>query len=970
MSKSFIQRLYDHIQNHYNIETEELTIVFPNKRAAFYLRSEFQKQYHKTIWLPQMLSIQETVTQWSSMTLVDNIDLLFELIDIDAEIHKEQASDLSVFGSQAAQMAKDFDEIDQYDIDAFRLFNDIKASKELDIWNFDEERRTEKEMKYLKFFVSLYGYYQSLRERLTAQGKGYYGMITKHLAHLSDEELMARIQNRRIIFAGFNALTTTEERIIDKLVKNGCAEVIFDYDSHYVDDLDNEAGLFARRYRATHIDWMKNGISDHLSHDKKTIHIVSANGNTLQTKALQERLQTAEATDAAIILADETLLIPVLNAIPDSTNYKELKVSMGYPITKTPVNQLIKAYINLQSRSRIKRKVTQQGIEHEIEGWYIWPVMQLMDLEIVKIIFSAAELTLFDAWKKERLSKGKFIFEDTDIDECASSTDFQQFMRILLNPAPSQSTDIPKATIDNLKQLIRFTANKIQKLKKEKGLLFLLNQVSEVGKTLNRLSQVVERHKNYVHDLNSVDILYRLLSSNSAIKLNSSSTDGLQIMGLLETRNLDFKHLHLLSVNEGILPTDKQQGSFMPHFIRKAYGLPSYNEKQAVFAYHFYRLLQNGEEIYLYYNSLGDFSGGEPSRYILQIKQELKPYGNIEIKEEEFDNNASTSVEKVELKIHKADCMDKVQKFAFGHGFTPTSLSVYLNCSLKFYLKEILGIKGEKIDENLAINDIGTITHETLQRLFEAYLPKDGNLQIIDKELFEKNIMPQIEVKLAESIEHNKPYGFSDVGFNYLNRQIIKQQLYNYLDFVAKQLNQKELVVFETEGKLAALLKTPWGDCKIWGFADHIDRLGETYRVIDFKTGKVELKDLTVPSRPQDISDIDYLKTIPDKALQLLIYKYLYLKLHNSLAPQNVEAEIHGLRYSNTIVFGLTKAKTKEDSASVDFLADDTFVRDMEALLTAAIAELLDTETPFEQTDDEKKCKNCDFMSICKRSKK
>lgn len=967
MSKSFIERLYDHIQSHYNIEKEELTIVFPNKRAAFYLRSEFQKQCHKTIWLPQMLSIQEAVTQWSNMTLVDNIDLLFELIDIDAEIHKEQTSDLSVFGSQAAQMAKDFDEIDQYDIDAFHLFNDIKASKELDIWNFDEERRTEKEMKYLKFFMSLYGYYQSLRERLTAQRKGYYGMITKHLASLSDEELIARTKNRRIIFAGFNALTTNEERIIDKLVKNACAEVIFDYDSHYVDNLDNEAGLFARRYRATHPDWMKNGISDHLSQDKKTIHIVSANGNTLQTKALQEHLQTSEATDIAIILADEALLIPVLNVIPDRDGYKELKVSMGYPITKTPVNQLIKAYLNLQSRSRIKRKVTRQGIEHEIEGWYIWPVMQLLDLEIVKIIFSAAELAQFDTWRKERLDKGKFIFEDTDIDECTSSIDFQQFIRLLLNAAPSQSDDIPRAVIDNLKQLIRFIANKIQKQKKEKGLLFLLNQVSEVGKTLNRLSQIVERHKNYIHNLNSIEILYRLLSSNSAIKLNSSSTEGLQIMGLLETRNLDFKHLHLLSVNEGTLPTDKQQGSFIPHFIRKAYGLPSYNEKQAVFAYHFYRLLQNGEEIYLYYNSLGDFSGGEPSRYILQIKQELKPYNNIEIKEEEFDSDASTSVEKIELKVHKTDCMDKVQKFAFGHGFTPTSLSAYLNCSLKFYLREILLIKDEKIGENLAINDIGTITHEVLQRLFEDYLPKDGKLQIIDKELFEKTIKPQVESKLAKSIEHNKPYGFSDVGFNYLNRQIIRQQLDNYLNFVAKQLNHKELVVLETEGKLETTLNTPLGGCKIWGFVDHIDRLDETYRVIDFKTSKVENKDLTVPVRPRDISDIDYLKTIPEKALQLLIYKYLYLKLHNGITPQNVKAEIHALRYSNSIVFGLTKAKTKEGTDVVDCLSDETFISDMETLLTAAVTELLDTEKPFEQTKDEKKCKNCDFLSICKR---
>lgn len=967
MSKTFIQRLYDHIKSHYNLENEELTIVFPNKRAAFYLRSEFQKQCQQTIWLPQMLSIEEALTQWSKITLVDNIDLLFELIDIDAGTHKEQTSDLRVFGSQAAQMAKDFDEIDQYDIDAFHLFNDVKASKEMDIWNFDESKRKEKEQKYLQFFMSLYGYYQSLRKRLRAKGKGYYGMITRHLASLPDETLVAQTQGRKIIFAGFNALTATEERIIDKLVKNGCAEVIFDYDSHYVDNPDNEAGLFARRYRASHPDWMTNGISDHLSTEKKTIHIISANGNTLQTKALQERLEAEQETDTAIILADEALLIPVLNAIPDKDCYKDLKVSMGYPITKTPVHQLIKSFFNLQRRDQISRKVTQQGIVRDVEGWYIWPVMQLMDLEIVKIIFSSTELAQFYNWKKERLTKGKFIFEATDINDCTDNIDLQQFMKLLLNATPSQCDDIPKATIENLKQLIRFIAHKIQKQKDDKGSVFLLNQVSEVGKALNRLSLVIERHGNYIHDLQSVEILYRLLCSNSTIKLNSSSTEGLQVMGLLETRNLDFQRLHLLSVNEGILPTDKQQGSFIPHFIRKAYGLPSYDEKQAVFAYHFYRILQNGEEIYLYFNSLGDFSGGEASRYILQIRHELQPYANIEIKEEEFDSNASTSLEKIKLKVQKTDCLDKVLQYASEHGFTPTSLSTYLNCSLRFYLKDILGIKEDQLDENIGINDIGTITHEVLQRLFADYLPKDGQFQIIDKELFEKVIMPQCEAKLEESIEHNKPYGFSDIGFNYLNRQIIRQQLKNYLNFIAKQLTYNELVVLETEGKLETYLATPTGNCKIWGFTDHIDRLGGTYRVIDFKTGKVENKDLTLPVRLQDITGIDYLKTIPDKALQLLIYKYLYLKAHSDIEPQNVAAEIHGLRYSNTIVFGLTKEKAKDGTTVVDCLNDDTFITDMEALLCAAITDLLNTENPFEQTDDEKKCKNCAFQQICKR---
>lgn len=963
---SFIQRLYEHIQSHYNIENEELTIVFPNKRAAFYLRSEFQKQCHKTIWLPQMLSIQEAVTQWSKTTLVDTIDMLFELIDIDAELHIEQTSDLSVFGSQAAQMAKDFDEIDQYDIDALHLFRFVLDNKKLEIWKFDEANSKEKEQKYLAFFASLYDYYVRLRERLSAKQQGYYGMITRDLSHCAIEELVSKTGDRKIIFAGFNALTTTEEHIIDKLVKSGNAEVIFDYDSHYVDNPDNRAGLFARGYLETHPEWMKNGISNRLHTEEKTIHIISANGNTLQAKALQRNLQAQNDPNTAVILADEALLIPVLNAIPDGCGFDELKVSMGYPIAKTPVNQFIKAYFNLHRRNKISRKVTEQGVERVVEGWYIWPVLNIMDLEIVKIIFTPAEKAVFETWKAERVKKGKFIFEDNDIADFAQAPDIQTFLKLLLQTSPTATENIPKEAITSLIKLLHFIANKIQSPQNDKKQLFLLNQVSEVGKTLNRIAKVVERHANYIHDLNSVEILYKLLSSNSAIKLNSSSTEGLQIMGLLETRNLDFERLHLLSVNEGILPTDKSQGSFIPHFIKQACGLPGYDKKQAVFAYHFYRLLQNGNNIYLYYNNLGESSGGEASRYILQIRQELKPYPNITIKEENFESDTSTTMEKTELKVSKANILDQLKQYVSKVGIAPTSLSAYLNCPFKFYLKHFLNIREDSLDEEVGANVIGTITHDTLQFLFEDYRPKNGTQQVIDQTLFDQVIKPQWKAKLDQAIQRNMPYGFTDIGFNYLNKTLIKQQLENYLEFISKQLKDSEMVILETEGKLTTTLSTPVGKCLFWGRTDHIDLWNNTYRVIDYKTGTVKTDDLNVPARQAEDTDLSYLKSIPEKALQLLMYKYLYLKNHN-IKPEQVAAEIHGLRYANTIVFGLSQTPNKKSDGNVAFLGDDSFIDDMEALLTAAMAELLDPETAFVQAENTDKCKFCEFKGICRR---
>ena len=961
---TFISKLAKHIQSHYDLTQQELTVVFPNKRAAFYLRNAFKDNCEQTLWLPQMLSIEEAITQWSGITLADNIDLLFELIDIDAQLHIEQNSDLSVFGSQAAQMAKDFDEIDQYGIDAKAVFNYVLDNKKLELWNFDEEKSKEKELKYLQFFQSLYDYYLRLRDRLTEQGKGYYGMITRYLSELPETELLEKIGERSLIFAGFNALTTTEERLINTLVKNGKAEVFFDYDTYYVNDENNEAGLFARKYMQRHPKWLENGISNTLTTKPKTIHIISASGNALQAKALQAKLQETNDQKQAVVLADQNLLIPVLNGIPEA--YSGFNVSMGYPLQHTPVNQLVKEYFALCRRNRISRKITENDSERMAEGWYIWPVLRIMDLEMVKIIFPNAELEAFNHWKYDNINTGKFIFEDRDIDELQYMPNIQTFLRIILSKNEEKS---PTAVLEKISQLLAFAASMIQAKDDPKESVFLLNQISEVGKTISRLQNIIARNSKYINDLKSLESLYRVLSSSSSLRLSSSNTDDLQIMGLLETRNLGFERLHLLSVNEGILPPDKSRGSFIPQFIRRACGLPSYAESQAVVAYHFYHLLQNGKEIYLYYNNLGDTSGGEASRFILQIKHELARNPNILVTEESFNSKVTPSLEVKALRAQKTqDTIARLQYLTLEKGLSPSSLSTYVNCPLKYYLKYIAEIKDNSIEEDTGSNVIGSIIHDTLQFLFDDYLPKDGHPQIIDKKLFDEQIKPQWEKKMAQSIAKNTPNGFPDVGYNYLNHVTIEQQLKNYLNYTSKQLENNNLVILKTEGELKASLQAEKGKYLFTGRADRIDQFNGLTRVIDYKTGHVENANLKLPVRHHSESVLDYLKQIPEKALQLLLYKYMYLK-ENQVMPEQVTAAIHGLKYANAIEFSLAKASpAKSDSdADTTFLDDATFVADMEAMLKAIVDEILDTDILFEQAKDDKKCGYCEFKLICKR---
>lgn len=965
--ESFLSKLEKHIQSRYDLTKQELAVVFPNKRAALYLRNILKDSIQQTVWIPQMLSIEEAVAQWSGIALADNIDLLFELIDIDAELHKEQTSDLSVFGSQAAQMAKDFDEIDQYGIDAKHVFNYVLENKRLEYWNFDEAQSKEKELKYLQFFHSLFDYYLRLRDRLLAKNQGYYGLITRYLSELPEVELLEKTGGGSIIFAGFNALTATEERIVNTLARNGKAEIIFDYDTYYVDNENNEAGLFARRYRKQHPEWLENGISNRLGQENKRIHIIKASGNALQAKALQSKLQEIGNGSQALILADERLLIPVLNAIPDTETFHDFKVSMGYPVARTPASQLVKAFLALRGRDKISRTIRENDTQRAVEGWYIWPILRLFDLEILKIIIPRNEMAAFNAWKAEAIGNGKFVFEAKDIDEMAQMPDIQTFLKTILAENDDKS---PQTILNSANQLLSLVATLMMKNAEHAKSLFLLNQVSEIGKAVNRLNRIIQRNSNYIKDLRSIEILFRLLTANSSVKLNSSETDGLQIMGLLETRNLDFDSLHLLSVNEGILPADKSQGSFIPHYIRRECGLPGYAEKQAIFAYHFYHLLQNGKNIHLYFNNLDETSGGEASRYILQVRHELAKNANIHLDEETFASTAEPAHETGPLTADKRDCIGQLQFLTKEKGLSPSSLSTYINCPLKYYLRYVTQIENDSIDEDLGSNIIGNIIHDTLEFLFGDFKPTNDHLQVIDKTLFDTVIMPQWEQKLELSIGKNMPKGFSDIGFNYLNIVSIRQQLKNYLQYTSKALENNDLTIIKTEDKLETVLTSKQGECRFYGRVDRIDRMSGLTRVIDYKTGHVELANVKVPVKHHADSDLDYLKSIPEKALQLLLYKYLYLKENPNETPEQVTAAIHGLKYANTIEFGLAKASpTKNDTdADTAFLEGDRFIPDMEAMLEAVVAEMLDTESPFVQTEDENRCRNCDFKLICKRS--
>ena len=940
---AFITEIASYIKENYDLSKESLTIIFPNKRAALKLRTELiNSKFETNIWLPQILSIQEAMCSWSGIQLLDNIDIIFELIKIVNKAEKIFSND--IYGL-ASQMLKDFDEIDQYAVDAKSLFQNTKDAKEIDLQFLNEDYVIDR--KHIEFFASLNEYYESLRKVLLENKSGYYGLITRHIYDSDIDNLREMVGNRKIIFAGFNAMTKTEEGIIVRLIQENIATLLWDLDEYYFNDARQEAGIFAREFfeRNKHIQSIKrNFIGNKLVTDKKNIDIIGASGAVIQTNALQLELhnESKDNDNEVIVLSDESMLIPVLNCIPSGKS-EEMQVTMGFPYSTCILNQFLQHLF-----------VFQKNIRNNNKGIYFWSLVRLLNSELIKIIFTKEELKHLFNWKNENIKKSAYYISTEDFESLKEHHDIYDFLCLI-----SQKWNSNNECISSIKSLLKAIYKKVKINDKTN---FISNQISVAGRIINKIEKLLNKYEDIIQ-IADIENLYRQSSSEMTINLKGDY-GGLQIMGLLETRNLDFKTVHILSVNEGILPQSKNANSLIPFDLRKHYGLPTYNNKQAVYAYHFYRLLQNAENIKIYYNTLADGMGeGESSRFIKQIIHEMpskNPNANIKEKIYKSPSNKNKEIEKIEAK--KTDeVYDKIiKKLSFvsedkKSGLSPTSISCYLKCPLKFYLKYIEKINDDIPQELIQSNVIGTIIHAALENLYKYFGSDDITLESFE-EIYAKYFNDALKKALADN---NFPNGLPHSGFNYLSSKMMDKMIENFIKQEIKFLKaNKTMKIIGLEENLFASIYVPEHktNVNLTGNADRIDQVGNTIRIIDYKSGSVNDSDVVIKK------NVNELKDLSEKSLQLLIYKYLYKKAHNNIAADDIEPGIIGLRKISKGIFSL--------SNNSSLFIGENLIEDFESKLSAIYNEILDKDIPFKQTEDENKCLNCSFVDICKRNPK
>ena len=943
---AFIQNIIDYIFKNYDLSKDIVEVVFPNKRASIHFKRQIVSQLSKTSWMPITSSVQQAMEKWSGLHLVDSLDVALELMSINDKDANNKVLKQNFFGL-ASQMAKDFDEIDQYKVDAKNLFESLNEVKIIENYTFSEytlsnEDSYKAQSKYLQFFSSLINYYSALRLNLFSRKVGYYGMITRCLSELPTDELVKRIDGKKIVFAGFNALTTTEEDVVVRLVENGNAVMLWDLDEYYINDKKQEAGRFANDFFAKHqnlagkkdYDNEHHGISfigNALSTAEKEINVISVSGSSVQANALQLMMEKRE--NSVVVLADEALLIPTLNSLPDSVG--EINVTMGYPFANTPL------YGFIDQIFRFQHSLSDSKID-------LWPLASFCDADFIKLVFNGKDYDSLMSWLKDKQSSSDLSLHVKDFSSMGISGDNQEDgasedLARFLTLSSTKWID-SKDCIENLKSILRVS---LQKIKDES--YFVKNQISVAGKVLNKVESLIKKYDSV--EILDLQMLILQIGREMSIAMKGEA-DGLQVMGLLETRNLDFDVVNMLSVNEGVIPKNKNSNSLIPYDVRKYYNLPTYNQQQAVYAYHFYRLLHNAKKINLFYNSLSDSSGlGEPSRFIRQIEYELVKK-NPKVKLQHFQYKSPIiNLKSNIISVDKDDTMlKKITKLS------PTSISTYLRCSLQYYWKYIMNINCDEVNEEIQMNVIGSIIHNTLDELYRNF----GNEIVTESKFLE--VRNQYLDKCYQNALRNNNFrnGLPKTGFNSIIASVIDTMISRFLDNEHNIVKENSLRILCTEKELSFHLN----NVELHGFADRIDLLNDKLRVIDYKTGSVNPYDVSISGNAQQLHDMH------DKSIQLIMYKYLFIKMLNSntlgldealIAHIEEESIVPGIIALQKMSNGVFELKVNNADLANDFEAQ------CDIMFEQLISDIFDKNNPFTQTDDIKVCGYCSFRNICKR---
>lgn len=848
--QTFLEETIQSIQKEHD-DVSSLTLILPSKRAGSFLLNLLRENATKTFFAPKIISIEEFIEELSDLKIIDTTELLFKSYEayLKTESSQEKES-FEIYTTWATTLIGDFNEIDRFLIEPKSFFTYLSNIQDINHW-YVKDQKTPLIENYLKFWNSLHAFYETLKTDLLKEKLGYQGMVYRKAAN----DVESYIQNsgqKQHIFIGFNALNNAEQHIFQKLLETTNTKVYWDTDTHFFTDKKHSASLFLRKY-ASEWDYYKTNpfsiSSNNFQKDKKFTFIeVQKNiGQAKYVGELLSKLSEEELNKTAIVLADEKLLIPILHSLPQNCN--TVNITMGVTLKSFPVTTFFELLLNFHLRQK--------------KLWYYKDVLSLINHPLAAV-----------------------LIPDNNVIEASITTQNKSHISLetLLEAATTENRDILTVLFGDWKEnsntAIRQCLEILSRLKNnfsEKPIEYaVLHQIYQVFSKIEALNSSFAHLKSIktVHDL-FVDFC-----ATATLDFKGDAYNGLQIMGILETRVLDFENIILTSVNEGILPAGKSNASFITFDLKQEFGLPKFTEKDAIYTYHFYHLLHRSKNVTLLYNNFSDgMNVGEKSRFLLQLEVENIPNHTIE----KVVLAPSIEIKQSELRsIEKTKAVLTRIKEIAARGFSPSALTSYIRNPLDFYYQKIIKINEvEEVEETVAANTLGTIVHDTLEAFYKPY---EGSFLTSEILLNMKKESPK---EVTKQFIKTFKGGTFDKGKNLLIFEVAKRYVTNFIDYELSELKAGNTIkIVQIENNLDVDVPIPELDfpVKVAGKVDRVDEYNGQLRIIDYKTGKVEQTHLEIIDWEVLTDDYKY-----SKVVQVLAYT---LMMNAQMPIQDVEAGI------------------------------------------------------------------------------
>jgi hypothetical protein len=955
MMQPILETLARHLVRSASSELGQLRIILPNRRAGLFLQRHLANHVTQISWTPHIYTISDFIDEQSLLGLADPLDLFFRLYDIYRK-YVEIPESMDEFYLWGEMMLRDFDELDKYLVDADMLFRNIIDLKELEeplagldpeqlefirqFWTgFHTGERTREKEQFISSWVLLPQLYKDLRFMLTEKGQAYQGMQYREIA---ERTLRGEVDYRwkgRTIVVGFNALNRCEKLIFSALHKQG-AEFYWDYDHQYIDSPGKEAGRFLRDNMDQYPPAAELEDFSGLE-DGKRYNIFELPTDVLQAKMVHRILEDKDAgtlhecTDTALVLCDEDLLLPVLMSLPG--NISDINVTMGYPMKNTSVYSFIDTLLRMQHNIR-------QGSGGSVRFYHKDVIAILLHPYFRNLKEEATEDLTLRILQENLVTVEQVLFtgklEQSIFRPVKGAADMLEYLKILFN------------------QILETLGGKEELMQDALDRAFIFHLLTH----LNKLETLVARRTDIGTGI--LDRLLRKQLGTLRMPFEGEPLSGLQLMGILETRLLDFNHVILLSMNEEVMPGTPSIQSTIPYSLRLAFSMPAKEDKDAIYAYYFYRLLQRARRVDLLFNGGSEgLRTGEKSRYLHQLifkhNLEVRRPG-LEVRARESTSLEIPHSEVVELKLKQFRSNAEE-----GRKLSPSAVNTYIDCSLKFYLKYIAGIgEADEVSEDIDPAGFGTVVHDTLNELYSGIADRNGGLmgredlsQLLVSSLPEEALKKQFMKQHFKGRTREELEGRNIIIFRVMLRYLIKiirtDLAIAPFTLVSAEDNYQRKLQIEVAGENLEIC--------LGGKIDRVDMVGGLIRVIDYKTGQTSQKFTSLESLFQS----DY-GSRNGAAMQILFYSWL---VGEAYPGEEVMPGLYGMKglFGEEFDPALNMTSQRNEGRIETFRKlEEPFLH----LLKEVLQKLFDPQVPFVQRKEDQKCSYCDFAALCHRKYK